>query len=150
MTDLSWLALGLVLLVAEIIIPGVFLMWLGLAALGTGAAAWLGMTNWGWQVAVFAVLSLGSIAIGLRLRRPPERRVNMPESGLIGRVAHARAFEGREGRVRLGDSEWSAQMVHGAATPAPDARLRVVGVRGTVLVVQPLDEAGPAAPPPGT
>ena len=33
---LMWLAGGLVLLVAEVVMPGVFLFWLGLAALGTG------------------------------------------------------------------------------------------------------------------
>ena len=31
-----WLAAGLVLLLLEMLAPGVFMMWLGLAALGTG------------------------------------------------------------------------------------------------------------------
>ncbi len=138
-TSLTWIAAGLILLLAELVVPGVFLMWIGLAAIGTGGAVALGLGSFGLQVTCFAVLSAASIAIGLRLRRPPERRINMPESGLVGRTVHALAFDGREGRVRLGDSDWPARLVHGAAPPAPDTRLRVVAVIGVVLVVQPMD-----------
>jgi membrane protein implicated in regulation of membrane protease activity len=138
-TALAWLGGGLVLLVAELLVPGAFLMWIGLAGLGTGLAVLLGLAGFGPQVACFAVLTAGSIALGLRLRRPPEQRVNTPDSGLVGRTAHALAFEGREGRVRLGDSDWPAQLVAGAAVPPPEARLRVVAVKGLVLVVRPLD-----------
>lgn len=145
---LTWLGVGLTLLVAELAVPGAFLMWIGLAALGTGVSVLLGLAGFGPQVACFAVLSAGSIALGLRLRRPPERRVNTPEAGLVGRTARALAFEGSDGRVRLGDSDWPAQLVTGAATPTPDARLRVVGVKGLVLVVQPLGaETGSQAGP---
>jgi membrane protein implicated in regulation of membrane protease activity len=136
---LIWLGGGLALLVAEVLLPGAFLMWIGLAALGTGGAMLLGLTGFGPQVVCFAVLTAGSIALGLRLRRRLERRVNTPDSGLVGRTAHALAFHGREGRVRLGDSDWPAQLVAGAAPPAPQAPLRVVGVNGVVLVVQPVE-----------
>jgi membrane protein implicated in regulation of membrane protease activity len=136
---LIWLGTGLVLLVAELLLPGALLMWIGLAALGTGGAMLLGLTGFGLQVACFAVLTAGSVALGLRLRRRLEQRVNTPDSGLVGRTAHALAFQGREGRVRLGDSDWPAQLVAGAAPPAPQAPLRVVGVNGVVLVVQPVE-----------
>ncbi len=139
LTSLAWIGAGVGLLVAELVVPGVYLMWIGLAAIGTGAAVALGLAEFGPQVICFALLSAASIAIALRLRKPPVRRINMPESGLVGRTAHALAFDGREGRVRLGDSDWPAQMVQGAAPPEPEARLRVVGVRGVVLVVQPLE-----------
>ncbi len=137
-TSLTWISVGLALLVAELAVPGVFLMWIGLAAIGTGGAVALGLDGFGLEVACFAVLSAASIAIALRLRRPPERRINLPESGLVGRTVHALAFEDREGRVRLGDSDWPARLVHGAAPPERDARLRVVAVSGVVLVVQPM------------
>ena len=138
-TSLTWIGAGLLLLVAELLVPGVFLMWIGVAAIGTGGVVALGLEGWALQVCCFALLTAGSVAIGLRVRRPPERRVNLPEIGLVGRTAHALSFEGREGRVRLGDSDWPAQLVSGAAEPKPQARLRVVGVKGVVLVVQPLD-----------
>ncbi len=136
---LIWLGAGLALLVAEVLLPGAFLMWIGLAALGTGAAMLLGLAGFDWQVGCFAVLTAGSIALGLRLRRPREQRVNTPDSGLVGRTVRALAFEGREGRVRLGDSDWPAQLADGAAQPAPDTPLRVVGVNGVALVVRPVE-----------
>lgn len=135
----TWLCIGLAMLVAELVVPGVFLMWLGIGALGTGGAVALGLSGLGLQVTCFCVLAGASIAVSLRLRRPPERKVNTPESGLVGRTARALAFDGREGRVRLGDSDWPAQLVHGAAGPEPDTRLRVVGVRGVVLLVQRME-----------
>ena len=141
---LTWLGAGLALLVAELAAPGAFLMWIGLAALGTGAAVLAGLEGFGPQVAVFAVLAAGSIAAGLRVRRRPERRVNTPDAGLVGRTVHALAFDGREGRVRLGDSDWPAQLVSGAATPDPRGRLLVVGVKGLVLLVQPVERRGGA------
>jgi membrane protein implicated in regulation of membrane protease activity len=136
---LIWLGVGLVLLVAEVHVPGAFLMWIGLAALGTGAAVLVGLARFDLQVVCFAVLTAASIAVGLRLRRRLQRRVNTPDSGLVGRTAYALTFEGAEGRVRLGDSDWPARLVEGAASPAPQARLRVVGVNGLVLVVQPVE-----------
>ena len=138
-SSLTWVCAGLVMLVAELGVPGVFLMWIGLGAIGTGGVVALGLAGIAPQVVCFAALSTGSIAVGLRLRRPPVRRINMPESGLVGRTVHALGFEGREGRVRLGDSDWPAQLVGGAVPPEADSRLRVVGVKGVVLLVQPLD-----------
>lgn len=138
-TSLTWIGVGLSLLVAELVVPGVYLMWIGVAAIGTGGVVALGLEGWGPQVVCFAVLTAASVALALRLRREPVRQVNLPEIGLVGRTAYALSFDGREGRVRLGDSDWPAQMVHGAEPPQPQARLRVVGVKGVVLVVQPLE-----------
>ena len=131
MTDLPqsvlWLGAGLVLMLLEIAAPGVFLMWLGLAALGTGLVA---------QVVVFAVFAAVSITIGLRVRAPRRAaHLNTPDSGLVGREAVALEFHGRTGRVRVGDSDWNARLASGTETPAPQAMLRVVGVDGTTLVV---------------
>lgn len=134
-----WLAVGLVLLVAEVIAPGVFMMWLGLAAIGTGAVVLAVDPGFSAQVGVFAVFAAAAIAAGLRLRRTkPAARVNTLDAGLVGRPARALAFEGREGRVRLGDSDWPARVPHDVAPPAPGAALRVEGVDGVVLVVRPV------------
>jgi hypothetical protein len=135
----AWLVTALVLLVVEVVTPGAFMMWIGLAALGTGAVVLMAAPGFAVQVGCFAVLAAAAIALGLRLRRAPERRVNTPESGLVGRTVRALSFEGAEGRVRLGDSDWPAQLAAGAAAPEPDARLRVVAVNGLVLIVQPDD-----------
>ena len=135
---LAWLAGGVLLLVIEVLAPGVFMMWLGLAALGVGVVVWLAEPAFAWQVVLFAVLAAIAIGIGLRLRRAARRSgLNTAESGLVGRSVGVLSFAGREGRVRLGDSDWPARLAAGAPPPRPGETLRVVGVDGTTLVVGP-------------
>lgn len=131
-----WVAGGLVLLGLEIFVPGAFLMWIGLGALGTGGLVWLTGFGFAPQVVAFAVLSGVSVAIGLKLRRPV-RRLNTQTAGLVGRPATAIAFDGRAGRVRLGDSDWAARVPHDVAPPEVGAHLRVSDVDGTTLIVRP-------------
>lgn len=132
-----WLIVGLALLMVEMLAPGVFMMWLGLAAIGTGAVAFAINVGFEFQVAAFAVLSAISLAVGLKLGRRPAAKVNTQNAGLAGRSATALVFQGREGRVRVGDSDWAARVPSGIAVPEPGARLRVEGVDGTVLIVRP-------------
>ena len=131
-----WLLGGLGLLILEMLAPGAFLMWIGLAACGTGLLVLFVPMAFGYQVVVFAVLAGVSLAAGLRLRRPVTR-LNTQSAGLAGRLATALHFDGTEGRVRLGDSDWSARVPAGVAMPQPGDRLRVDGVDGTILVVRP-------------
>jgi inner membrane protein len=106
-----WVAAGLILLIMEVVLPGVFMMWLGLAA----------------------AVALG---IGLRLRRP-RQVIHTEREGLIGRPVTALVFQGRDGRVRLGDSDWAARVPLDITPPDPGARLRVAQVDGTILIVRP-------------
>lgn len=134
---LVWMIAGLVLLGVEILAPGVFMMWLGIAAILAGLIVW--QLDWGFgaQVVVFAVLATISLAVGMRFRPSAKPTMNTQIGGLAGRMAIALSFDGREGRVRLGDSDWSARLATGAAVPEPGTHLRVDGVDGTILVVRP-------------
>ncbi len=67
----GWFVLGGVLLVAEILLPGAFLLWLGLAALATGALAWLVVMGWQIQVLAFAALAVICVLIGRRMSPAP-------------------------------------------------------------------------------
>ncbi len=131
-----WLIAGLVLLGVEMLAPGVFMMWLGLAAIGTGLVVLGSDIGFELQVVTCGVLAALSLAIGMRLRRPPTR-LNTQQAGLAGRSAIALSFQGREGRVRVGDSDWAARVPTDVAEPAAGTRLRVEGVDGTVLIVRP-------------
>lgn len=138
--SLLWLAGGLVLLVAEVLVPGVFLFWLGLAALGTGALVQLADPPFAAEVLTFGVLAAMAIGGALQLRHRDSKRariINTAESGLVGRTVHVLSFNGREGRVRLGDSDWSARLPADVPPPEPGALLQVIGVSGTVLIVRP-------------
>lgn len=132
-----WLVAGLALLGLEMMAPGVFMMWLGLAAIANGLVLLVWDISFGTQVGIYAVFAAISLFVGLRLRQKPVPGLNTQQAGLVGRSVVALSFSGREGRVRLGDSDWSARLSSGATPPEPGARLRVDGVDGTVLVVRP-------------
>ncbi len=131
-----WLLAGLALLMLEIHTPGAFMMWLGLAACGTGLIVLASGIGFELQVVTCGVLAAISLGVGLRFRHRPVR-MNTQQSGLAGRSATALVFHGREGRVRLGDSDWAARVPADVAEPSAGARLRVEGVDGTVLIVRP-------------
>ena len=136
---LAWLIGGVALCIAEVLLPGMYLLWLGLAAFGAGIVCRLVTLGLGGQVVAFALLALVSVLIGIRKGRArPTVEVNRPGSGLIGRQATALSFSGAEGRVRLGDSDWPARLTTGAAVPN-GALLVVEGVDGLTLLVRPVD-----------
>ncbi len=133
-----WLLAGLACCAGEMLLPGVFLLWIGTAALGTGVVTLLFAPGWAGQALTFALLVAGLVGgIALRLRARPRRAdlVNAPAAGLVGATCHAVAFNGGEGRVRLGDGTWSARLLAGDA-PAEGERLVVAGLEGTVLLVE--------------
>ena len=127
-----WIVFGLVLLGAELLLPGVFLLWVGLALLGAGSASLAGLSLAA-QVAAFALVLGASVWVVLR-RRDPAADINATGAGLVGRAATVTEADGADGRVRVGDSEWSAVAARGDLPP-PGSQLRVTAVRGIVLVV---------------
>jgi membrane protein implicated in regulation of membrane protease activity len=133
-----WIAVGIVLVLLEMATPGVYMVWLGLAAIATGLVMQVAALGLAGQVIVFAVFAAGFITLGLRLRgRRAATSLNTPASGLVGREAVALDFHGRHGRVRVGDSDWNARLADDVPVPQPREALRVVAVEGTVLVVGP-------------
>ena len=134
----AWLALGLVLAVGEMTIPGVFLIWMAGAAVLTGLATWVLPITVPLQVVLFAGLSLGAVFIGRNwLRANPieaaDPMMNDRGARAIGEtVLVTQVIEGGEGRVKLGDSEWMAK----GPDAEPGTRMRVAGHNGSVLLVE--------------
>ena len=56
-----WIALGLLLAVLELLVPGVYLIWLAVAALVTGALAFV--LPFGWPLEIVSFVSLSLIAV---------------------------------------------------------------------------------------
>ncbi len=136
----GWFVLGAGLLVAEVLLPGAFLLWLGLAALATGAVAWLVVVGWQVQVLAFAALAVVAILVGRRITPAPGAASDRPflnrrAEGQVGRVftLDDPIVEGT-GRVRIDDSVWR---VAGPDLPV-GAKVIVLKVDGTVLVVGPV------------
>lgn len=135
----NWMVLGFVLLVMELITPGAFMLWIGIAALVIGAlslAIW-DAAAWTWQVQVlaFLVLSVISAIIGKMLassRRTlsDQPLLNRRGQQLIGRTATlAEPIKDGRGRIKLGDTLWR---VSGPDMPA-GTRVRVTGAADTDL-----------------
>jgi membrane protein implicated in regulation of membrane protease activity len=137
----NWMVLGFVLLAAEILLPGVFLLWIGIAAILTGA---LSLQLWDWsfwtwqvQVLVFLALSLVSAFAGKRIMSATdtpsdEPLLNRRGEQMIGRTAIlAEPISEGVGRVHLGDTVWR---VTGPDLPA-GAKVKIVAARGSDLIV---------------
>lgn len=135
-----WLALGLLLAVGEMAIPGVFLIWLAGAAMVTGLASWLLPIGLALQVVLFVALALGSVFVGRNwLRANPidaaDPMMNDRGARSVGEtVLVTQVIEGGSGRVKLGDSEWLAR----GPDAEPGTRMRVSGHDGAVLLVEHL------------
>ena len=135
-----WLIAAALLASAEILVPGVFLIFLAGAAALTAIAAAVGapLTV---QLALFPLFALGSVWFGKRWyhRNPVQSSdplLNDPMARHVGKtVVVVEAIEGGMGRVKLGDGVWNAK---GPDTDAGQ-RLRIVGAEGTCLKVAPLE-----------
>lgn len=135
----GWLAAGLVLCGAELVAPGIYLLWIGLAALLVGAALQAVALSFAGQASLFAVVALASVLAGRTWqgRRSAGTDPNAPGSDLVGQRCRALAFDGAEGRVRFRDGEWPARMASPAdASAAPGDGLVIVGLDGTRLLVR--------------
>jgi membrane protein implicated in regulation of membrane protease activity len=134
---------------AELHVPGSYLVWIAVGAAITSAVhAAFGASLEG-QLATFAVASVLSCAAGyfvyrqLGRRRRGEVPLNDRALAMVGaRGTVCEAFYNGRGKVRLGDSVWLAI--------GPDlgegAPIVVGAVRGTRLVVEPV-KPSPAADP---
>jgi membrane protein implicated in regulation of membrane protease activity len=140
----NWMVLGFVLLALEILVPGVFLLWIGIAAIlvGTLSLQLWDAAIWTWQVQtlVFLALSLVCAYLGNRINKAhasdsDEPLLNRRDAQLVGRTATLEEpiREGR-GRIRLDDTVWKVI--------GPDAvsgtRVRVIGAANGELTVEPI------------
>lgn len=138
-----WLLAAAVLAILEVLVPGIFLVWMALAAAITGVAVWAFGISFAWQLGLFALLAFAAVLGGRRVydRNPiPSSHPNLNERAtpLIGRTVRVEtAIENGRGRVRVGDGVWNAR---GPDLPS-GAYALVTGAEGTILLVEP-------APPP--
>jgi inner membrane protein len=135
----DWFIAGGVLLVLEILAPGVFMLWLGLAALLVGAISLV--VDWPWQAqfVAFAVFAVAAIPIWRRLARQVGAQTDQP---FLNR--RAEAFVGRVftlekpivdgfGTIGIDDTVWR---VAGPDAPA-GSKVKVTRVDGAALHVEP-------------
>ena len=136
----GWWLLALILIGAELLVPGFFMLWIGIAAAAMGLLlTFLPALPFLTEATLFAALSLVSCFVYWRFVR---RAIGEPsEQPLLNR--RAEQFIGRryvldtaivngQGKARVGDSQW---LVEGPDLPA-GATIEVVGVDGVTLKVR--------------
>jgi membrane protein implicated in regulation of membrane protease activity len=137
----NWLILGAVFLALELVAPGAFMLWLGLAALAVGLISF--GIDWSWQaqLVAFAVLSLALIPVWRRFAPSVERPTESPmlnrrAEGYVGRIfVLEKPMADGVGRVRIDDTVWRVTGPDSAA----GSRVRVVRVEGPNLYVESVD-----------
>jgi inner membrane protein len=132
----NWLIAGLVLMALELVVPGVFMLWLGLAGLLVGIISLF--TDWIWQVQViaFAAFSLAAVPLWRRLASETNAQsvfLNRRSDALVGRTFTLdRPIMDGSGTVRVDDTIWR---VSGPDCPA-GSKVKVVRADGASLTVE--------------
>jgi membrane protein implicated in regulation of membrane protease activity len=138
----GWWLLALVLVAAEMIAPGYFLLWIGIAAgvMGVVTLVVPGLSALA-QAIVFAVLSIAACLVYWKYIRPlAEQRNDQPllnQRGqrMVGRrVVVVEAIVNGRGKVGVGDGQWLAE---GPDLPA-GSEVEIVALQGTTFTVKPV------------
>ena len=134
-----WLGAGALLGILEILLPGIFLIWIAIAAWVTALITAVIPLTLAWQLVVFVALAFVTVFVGRQYyaRNPVESddpNLNARASRLIGQIVTVdSAIENGKGRVRVGDGVWNAS---GPDAPS-GASVRIVAAEGTCLKVEP-------------
>ena len=135
----NWFIIAAVFGVLEIIVPGYFMIWYGLAAVFVGAMALMMDISWQMQLLLYAFIGMGLLVASLRFAgsrtgksdRPLLNKRAQSHLGkvyeLLGDTSHGR------GSVKVGDSIWQVQLEDRADLGKGDGVL-ITDVAGTKLV----------------
>ena len=133
----NWLIFGFILMALELLAPGVFLFWLGLAALLVGLLSFAINPSWQTQLLMFAIFAVAAVPLWRRVARSAASQVSNPflnkrADALVGRVfTLEKPIIDGSGTVRIDDTIWR---VAGPDAPA-GSRVRVVQADGASLTV---------------
>jgi len=133
-----WLIGGVLLLIAEVIAPGFFLVFIGAAAMATGLFTLLFGLGTVPELALFALYALLAVMVGRRFyanRASDSADPLLNDRGrrLVGKVVTVVvAVDEHSGRVRVGDGDWSAR----GGPAAVGERVRITRVDGNCLNVE--------------
>lgn len=141
----AWLIVGLALIALETVVPGVHFLWFGVAALIMGllivvldAMGYSGLLPGYVQLVIYACISVASVFWMRHVSAGSpgasgDDSLNQGGGQYVGRVVVVEdaISEGR-GRVRVGDTIWSAK----GTDAEKGARVRVIDSDGPVLVVE--------------
>lgn len=129
----SWIAIGGIFLIGELMTGSGWLLWPAGAAAGVAVIARLANPGWPLDVVLFVVIAIAATYVGRRYLPAAPRGagdINDPTPRLIGREGEAtEPFRGGRGRVFVDGKEWAAEL-DGADELAAKAKVRVVEIMG--------------------
>ncbi len=138
-----WIAAALILFIAEIMLPGFWVLCLGIGAVGGAIAAALGLDP-NWQLLFFSVFSLVAFfairpVLMKRERNRPVMRTNVDAlQGMRGKVTQDFEPGLRLGRVAVGGDDWRALAIDDRMLRVGDV-IEVVSVESNTVVVRSID-----------
>ena len=132
-----WVAAG-ILLLFELVAPGVFFIWLAMAAAATGLLDNVLHLPWQAELLVFAALSVAAVFAGRRLYKGPSvepednPHLNRRQMSYVGRSFTLKEpiVDGR-GKLTIEDTIWEID----GPDMAPGSRVKVAAIDGMRLVV---------------
>jgi hypothetical protein len=136
-----WWIVAFALIAGELLLPGYFLLWIGLAAAAMGVVLWavptVGALAQAVLFGVFAFAFCAAYARWLRprleRRAPGDERLNRRGEQMIGqRYELIEPIVNGRGKARVGDGQW---LVSGPDLPL-GSTVEVVAVQGTTLQVR--------------
>ncbi len=138
-----WLAIGVLLLIVELLAPGMFFLWMAQAAGVTGLLLFVfPAMGWEIQLTIFSVLSVVGIVVARRFfkHHPIESdqpTLNKRTAQYLGRVfTLERPIVNGQGKIRVDDSTWKIRGVDCEA----GTKVRVVGADSVVLIVEKFED----------
>ena len=138
-----WLALGLGLLAVEIFGAAGYFLWLGLSALIVGVLLSLMPMSWQLQWISFTCFSLLTTWLWWRRQFKADkesddsRDLNQKQKQLIGqKIRLEEDFIAGKGRIKVGDTTWTAETDHNIAS---GTLVEVTQVNGIILTISECD-----------
>ena len=137
-----WFIVAGLLLIGELLSPGVFLMWLGGAAILTGLADLALGLGWAAEAITFGLTALISVFASWKpvtskwSPKSDQPHLNQRLNGFVGRtIVLDQAIINGSGKVRIEDALWD---VDGEDAPA-GAKVKLTGVKGLRLVASKIE-----------
>jgi membrane protein implicated in regulation of membrane protease activity len=136
----NWFIVAALLVVLEMIAPGAFMLWLGLAALAVGVISLV--ISWAWQAqcVAFVVFAAALFPLWRRFQcvtEPPSDQplLNQRTQTYVGKVFMLdKPIVDGTGAIRIGDTLWRVS----GADCAAGRQVRVARAEGPMLFVEPV------------
>ncbi|MBE2893801.1 NfeD family protein [Spirabiliibacterium falconis] len=134
-----WLILGFILLIGEALLPGIFLLWFGVAGLAMAGITALFLLSPATSWVLFACLAIAFSLLWWRYQHRKDQvddshnELNQRGIAMLGQTGQVlEFFDNGIGRGQFGDTTWRIQGVH---LHAGDA-IKVTAVHGITLTVE--------------